>query len=128
MAAAVGEGEVLHGIDVLRLDGAGATPGGMGTGGAQPDQVRAQTVDAGGVAALGDALQRGVAQGDRSQLLARVSAALLQRQLRALPVRQERLRIGIEGQAAADDLGALSRRGHAFQLHLEAEAVQQLRA
>ncbi|MNQ53203.1 hypothetical protein D3C85_672360 [compost metagenome] len=100
----------------------------MGAGGAQPDQVGAQAVDAGGEAAPGDFVQRVVVQGDVRHALTGILAAPGEGLLLGAPVGDERLRVGIEGQAAADDLGALRRLRLAVEAHLEAEAVEQLRA
>lgn len=124
----MGEGEVFHRLNVLRLDGVGAAPGGVGTGCAQPDQIGAQAIDASGVAALGDLVQCSIVQRNRGKALPGIDTALLQRLLCALPLNEEGLRIGIEGQPTANDLGALAGRRGAVQLHLEAEAIQQLRA
>ncbi|MDT4856276.1 hypothetical protein FQZ97_906620 [compost metagenome] len=96
----------------------------MGAGGAQPDQVGAQAVDAGGEAALGDFIQGGVVQGDVRQALASVLAALGEGLLLGAPAGDEGLRVGIEGQAPAHDLGALGRLRLAVLQHLEAEAIK----
>lgn len=93
----MGENEGLQGIDVLCFDAAGAAPGGMGAGTAQPDQVGAQAVDGGGEAAPGDGVQAGVVQGDCAQALAGIHAALAQGVLLGLPLGEEGFGGVIEG-------------------------------
>lgn len=124
----MGQGEVLDGVDILRLDTWRATPGGMGAGGAQPHQVGAQAVDAGGETALGDPVQGAVIQGDGGEAFAGVLATAREGLLRGVPLGDETLRVSVEGQAAAQDFGALGRLRLAVEGDLEAEAVQQLRA
>ncbi|MDT4813331.1 hypothetical protein FQZ97_463110 [compost metagenome] len=124
----MGEGEIFDGVDVLGLDAPGAAPGRVGAGGAQPDQVGAQAVDAGGEAALGDVIEGGIVQGNAGQACPRVLATVGQGLLFAAPLSDEGLRIGVEGQATANDLGAFGRLRLAVLADLEAEAVQQLRA
>ncbi len=124
----MGENEGFQGVDILRLDPAGAAPGGMGTGAAQPHQVGAQAVDGSGEAALGDGVQAGVVQRDVAQTSAGIHTALAQGVLLVLPLGEEGFGGVVEGQAAADDLGALGWLGRTAELHLEAEAVEQLRA
>ena len=58
------QGKLRHRVDIFLLDSSGATPSRMGTGATQPDQVGTQAVDPSGKAALGDAGQRLVIQGD----------------------------------------------------------------
>ncbi len=103
----MGEDEGFQGVDVLRLDLAGAAPGGMGAGAAQPHQVGAQAIDGGGEAALGNGIQAGVVQRDVAQTLAGIQAALAQGVLLVLPLGEEGCGGVVEGQAAADDLCAL---------------------
>jgi hypothetical protein len=61
------QGKFGHGIDILLFDGRVAAPGRMGAGSAQPDQVGAQAIDAGGETALGDPGQRLVVQGNAAR-------------------------------------------------------------
>ena len=62
LATTVAQGKFGHGVDVLHLDTDGATPRGMGPGGTQPDQIRAQAVHARCKAAFSDDRQRGIIQ------------------------------------------------------------------
>lgn len=128
LATTVAQDEVLHRVDIHRLDAYRATPGRMSTGGAQPDQIGAQAIDAGSEAALADLAQHRVIQRDIGQALAGIAAALGESFLLALPALQEGCGIGIEGQASADDLGALGRLRLAIEGQVEAETVEQLRA
>ena len=114
MPAAVTQHEVFHRIDIHRFNVFGTAPGGMRTGGAQPDQIGAQAIDGGGETALADLLQGGVIQRNRRQPRTGALAALTQLILLRLPALQKGLRIGIESQAAADDLGALGLEVEAF--------------
>ena len=109
MPATMTQNEVGHRVDILRCNPLDTTPGGMGAGGAQPDQIGAQAIDGGGETALADLLQGGVIQRNRRQSHTSALAALAQLILLRLPALQKRLRIGIEGQAAANDFGALGR-------------------
>lgn len=118
---------MFHRVDVLRLDPLAAAPGRMGARRAQPDQVGAQAVDRRLEAAPGDAVQRRVVQGNPRQPPARLGATAAQCLLFAGPARDEGLRIGVEGQPATDDLGALGRPRLAVEAYIEAETVQQLR-
>ena len=67
LAPAVAQGEICHSVDVRFSDMGSATPGRMGTGRAQPDQIRPQTVDPGGKTTLGDQAQTDVIQIDARQ-------------------------------------------------------------
>jgi len=100
----------------------------MGTGGAQPDQIGAHTIDAGSEAALADLTQGGVIQRNIRQALAGILATHRQGILLALPALQEGLRVSIESQTATDDLGPFGRLRLAFEGQVEAEAIEQLRA
>ncbi len=126
--APVTQDEFGHRINVHRLNACSATPGGMDAGSAQPDQVGTQSIDSSGETALADLLQGSVIQGDRRQALTGALAALVQLGLLALPALEKRLRVGIEGQATADDFGTLGRLRLRIQGQVEAEAVEQLRA
>ena len=86
--------EVLHRLDIHRLDAQRSTPGGMGTGGAQPDQVGTQTIDAGSEAALADLAKGGVIQRDIGQALTGVLATGREGSLLGLPALQEGSKIG----------------------------------
>lgn len=120
--------EVLYRLDIHRLDARRATPGGMGTGGTQPNQIGTQAIDTRGEAALADLTQSGVIQRDIGQALASILAAGSEGSLLGLPALQEGFGACIEGQAAADDLGALGRLRLAIEGQVEPEAVEQLRA
>lgn len=109
MPATVTQHEICHRIDIHRLNTFRTAPGGMRTGGTQPDQIGAQAIDGGGETALADLLQGVVIQGNRRQSHTGTLATLAQFILLRLPALQKRLRVGIEGQAAADDFGALGR-------------------
>ena len=124
----MGEDEGFQGVDILRFDPAGTAPGGMGASAAQPHQVGAQAIDGGGEAALGDGVQAGVGQRDVVQALAGLAAALAQGVLFVPPLGEEGLGGVVEGQAPAHNFRALRRLGRTTELHLEAEAVEQLRA
>ena len=127
MPATMTQHEVFHRIDIHRFNVFGTAPGGMRTGGAQPDQIGAQAIDGSGKTALTDLLQCGVIQRNRRQARTGVLAAFTQRVLLGLPALQKRLRIGIECQAAANDFGALGRLRLGVQGQVKAEAIQQLR-
>ena len=101
--------EIFNRIDIHRLDSRFTTPGRMSTGGAQPDQIGAQTIDAGSEAALADLAQRRVIQRDIGQALAGIAATFGQGVLLALPTLQKSFGVGIEGQTTTNDLGALGR-------------------
>ena len=128
MAAAVTQHEIGHRIDIHRLNAFGAAPGGMGTGGAQPDQIGAQAIDGGGETTLTDLLQGCVIQRNRRQSHTGALATFTQFILLRLPALKKRLRVGIEGQAAANDFGALGRLRLGVQGQVKAEAIEQLRA
>ncbi|MGD6100270.1 hypothetical protein QUV37_22510, partial [Xanthomonas citri pv. citri] len=115
-------------VDIHRLDARRATPGGMGSGGAQPDQIGTQTIDTGSEATLADLTQGSVIQRDIGQALASILATGSEGSLLGLPALQKGSRVGIEGQAATHDLGALGRLRLAIERQVEAEAVEQLRA
>ena len=109
MSATVTQYEVFHRIDIHRFNVFGTPPGGMRTGGAQPDQIGAQAIDGGGETTLADLLQGGVIQRNRRQSHTGALATFTQFILLRLPALKKRLRIGIEGQPAANDFGALGR-------------------
>jgi hypothetical protein len=121
------QGKFGDGIHILLFDGRVATPGRMGAGGAQPDQVGAQAIDAGGETALGNPGQRLVVQGDA----ARRSRAARQRSRNASgqwPTGRRRLRVAVERQAPANDLLARLGCRQAVEGDVQAKAVEQLRA
>src|SRR5690606_36036985 len=96
--------ELRHRLDIYRFDAFDTAPGGMRTGGAQPDQIGAQAIDGSGETALAALLQGVVIQRNRRQALAGALTAFAQFILLCLPALKERLRVGIEGQPATDDL------------------------
>ena len=127
MLAAVTQHEVFHRIDIHRFNVFGTAPGGMRTGGAQPDQIGAQTIHRCSQTALADLLQSGVIQRNRRQSHTGTLATLAQFILLGLPALKKRLRIGIKSQATANDFGALGRLRLGVQGQVKAEAIQQLR-
>ena len=80
------QGEFGHRLDIHFFDSCSPTPGTVGARSAQPHQVGAQAVHAGGVAALGNPGKRLVIQGNVGQGLARRVAALAQLRLGLGPV------------------------------------------
>ena len=122
------QNEVLHRLDIHRLDARRATPGRMGTSGTQPDQIGAQAVDTGSEAALADLAQGGVIQRDIRQALAGIPTTGSKGSLLDLPTLQEGDGVSIEGQATTHDLGTLGWLRLAIQRQIQAEAVEQLRA
>gem|GEM_PF-6939630 len=91
---------------------------------AQPDQIRPQTIDPGGIAALGNGGQTRVVQFDVLQQTSGGFASVLQRLLSACPLLTEGFGRGIEIQPATNDLTPLLRHGLAIQGDIEAEAVE----
>ena len=90
-ATAMAQGELGDGVDIFLGDGVRPAPGGVGPGGAQPDQIGAQTIDTGGKAALGNLRQRLIVEGNVCQCAACVLATLTQRRLRGSPIRRRNL-------------------------------------
>ena len=105
------QGKFSNGVDVLHGDCRRATPGRMGAGRTQPDQIGAQTVDTGSETALGDVRQRSVVQRNLAQAASSVFAAFTQLLLFGFPLRAEPVGIAVEIQAAPEDLPALGRQG-----------------
>ncbi|MOA67672.1 hypothetical protein D3C78_1949490 [compost metagenome] len=58
------QGEFGDCVDIFDADGASATPGRMSACRAQPDQIGAHAVDAGGEATFGDLRQRCIVEGN----------------------------------------------------------------
>ena len=87
-ATTMAQGELGDRVDILLGDGARTAPCGMGPGGAQPDQIGAQAIDAGGKATLGDLRQCCIVEGDARQCAARVLATFAQGLLLAFPTRR----------------------------------------
>ena len=109
LATTVAQGKFGHGVDVLHLDTDGATPRGMGPGGTQPDQIRAQAVHARCKAAFSDDRQRGIIQRNSTQQLTGVLTTRAQGLLTGAPVRAEPVWIGIKVQTPTNDFAALGR-------------------
>ena len=78
MPTTMAQHELRHRIYIHCLDICCATPGGMGAGGTQPDQIGTQAIDGGGKAALADLLQGLVIQRNRRQALTSALATFAQ--------------------------------------------------
>lgn len=122
------QGKFGHGVDIFLGDSARAAPGCMGARAAQPHKVCAQAIDTGGKTALSDLRQCLIIQGNAVEPRPRLGAAIAQGGLLRSPLAAKRGRIAVEIQAAADNLPALGGQGLPAQGHIEAKAVEQLRA
>nr|VVM65263.1 hypothetical protein PS652_01489 [Pseudomonas fluorescens] len=100
----------------------------MGPGGAQPDQVGAQAIDTCSKAALGNLREGLIIQGNLLQAFTGAMAAFTQSSLGRCPLRAERFGIAVEIQAPANDLATGLWQRLAFEHHVQAKAIEQLRA
>jgi len=100
----------------------------MGTRSAQPDQIGAHAIHRGSKTALGNHGQRLIIQGDAGQAFTGLLAALAQSRLRGVPTGAKALRIGVKVQAPTNDFTALGRLRQAAHGHIQAKAIEQLRA
>jgi hypothetical protein len=85
MALPVPQYEACHRIDVFDFNTRRTSPGCMGTGGAQPDQISTQAVDLSLKAPLTDLLQGRFVEWDDRDKRTRLLASLAQRRLLDLP-------------------------------------------
>jgi hypothetical protein len=124
----VGQGQLGHGVDVgLGDDGAGLV-GGQGGGRLVDRQVGAEAVGPLPGAAGAERLQDRLRHDHLGEQALGPGDLLAFEAIGGLPAGAEPGRVGLEGQAAADDLGAVGRVGHRLDLDGQAEAVEQLGA
>ena len=114
--------------DVGPGDAGPALPGGVRHGRTRGDDVGAHPVDLEGGADLGDLGEHRVGELDLGQQLAGGGDPVGQRALGVGVRLDERLRVGVEGESAAYDLGAQARVARGGDLDGEAEAVEELGA
>ena len=118
--------EFSNGVDIRFADCLCTAPCRVRPSGAQPHQIRAQSIDAGSEATLSDLRQCGVVQRDVGQCTSRIFATLAQGLLLSFPLRAKPLRIAVEIQPTPNDLPALGRRGVAAEGDVQTETVEQL--
>ena len=107
-------------------DGRPALVGGEGRGGLVDREVGAEALGPLVGAAGADGVEDGVGDDDRREELLGRGDPLAFAAVGLGPARGEGGRVGLEGEAAADDLGADGRVGHRLDVDGQAEAVEQL--